>query len=78
MATQHSRLAARFMVAPSVILLFLWMIVPLLTTVYFSFIHYNLLSPQNTGWAGFSNYYYFITDHAFLQALWNTVAIVEL
>lgn len=76
MATQHSRLAARFMVAPSVILLFLWMIVPLVTTVYFSFIHYNLLSPQNTGWAGLSNYYYFITDHAFLQALWNTVAIV--
>ncbi|MGV8987858.1 MAG: carbohydrate ABC transporter permease [Cypionkella sp.] len=76
MATQHSRLAARFMVAPSVVLLFLWMVVPLATTLYFSFINYNLLNPMQTGWAGFSNYYYFLTDHAFLQALWNTIAIV--
>ena len=38
MATQQSRVAARFMVAPSVILLFLWMIVPLVTTIYFSFL----------------------------------------
>lgn len=76
MATQHSRIAARFMVAPSVVLLFLWMIVPLLTTIYFSFLHYNLLNPALGGFAGFSNYYYFLTDHAFIQALWNTVVIV--
>lgn len=76
MATQHSRLAARFMVAPSVILLFLWMIVPLATTVWFSFQNYNLLNPMMNGFAGFSNYYYFLTDHAFVQALWNTIAIV--
>jgi len=76
MATQHSRVAARFMVAPSVILLFLWMIVPLVTTIYFSFLHYNLLYPDRGGWAGFTNYYYFLTDHAFVDALWHTIAIV--
>ena len=76
MATQHSRTAARFMVAPSVILLFLWMIVPLVTTIYFSFLNYNLLDPTKGGWAGFSNYYYFITDPAFIASILHTLAIV--
>ena len=76
MATQQSRVAARFMVAPSVILLFLWMIVPLVTTIYFSFLNYNLLSPAQGGWAGFDNYYYFLTDRAFFDALLNTIGIV--
>ena len=45
MATEHSRTAARLMVSPAVILLFLWMIVPLGMTIYFSFLRYNLLMP---------------------------------
>lgn len=76
MATQHSRLAARIMVAPSVLVLFLWMIVPLLATVWFSFQNYNLLNPMLTGFAGGSNYYYFVTDNAFWGAVWHTLAIV--
>lgn len=76
MATQHSRFAARLMVAPSVILLFIWMIVPLVATLWFSFRNYNLLNPMLTGWAGWSNYYYFLTDPNFLAALWHTIAIV--
>lgn len=76
MATQHSRLAARFMVAPSVGFLFVWMIVPLVTTIYFSFLVYNLLHPERQGWAGFDNYYYFLTDRAFLTAVWHSVALV--
>lgn len=75
MATAHSRTAARLMVSPAVILLFLWMIVPLAMTIYFSFLRYNLLTP-GTSFAGFDNYYYFITDAAFWTALWNTVALV--
>ncbi len=75
MATAHSRSAARLMVAPSVILLFLWMIVPLGMTIYFSFLRYNLLTP-GTSFAGFDNYYYFITQAAFWEALKNTLTLV--
>ena len=75
MATAHSRTAARLMVSPAVILLFLWMIVPLGMTIYFSFLRYNLLTP-GTSFAGFDNYYYFLTNAAFWAALWHTILLV--
>lgn len=75
MATAHSRTAARLMVSPAVILLFLWMIVPLGMTVYFSFLRYNLLTP-GTSFAGLDNYYYFLTNAAFWDALVNTITLV--
>jgi sorbitol/mannitol transport system permease protein len=75
MATAHSRTAARLMVSPAVILLFLWMIVPLGMTVYFSFLRYNLLTP-GTSFAGLDNYYYFLTNAAFWDALVNTISLV--
>ncbi|MCJ8521556.1 sugar ABC transporter permease, partial [Rhizobium tarimense] len=43
MATQNTRGLARLMMAPSVILLLVWMIVPLSMTLWFSFQNYNLL-----------------------------------
>ncbi|CAN7315571.1 carbohydrate ABC transporter permease [Ensifer adhaerens] len=76
MATLHTRSAARLMIAPSVLLLLAWMIVPLAMTIYFSFLRYNLLMPGMEEFAGFSNYSYFLTDPAFFQALFNTLAIV--
>ena len=76
MATAHSRTAARLMVSPAVILLLLWMIVPLGMTIYFSFLRYNLLNPGMESFAGFDNYYYFLTNAAFWTALWNTIALV--
>ncbi|MDR3373470.1 MAG: sugar ABC transporter permease [Ancalomicrobiaceae bacterium] len=76
MSTYHSRAAGRLMVAPSVILLFLWMIVPLGLTIYFSFLHYNLLMPGTETWTGFLNYQYFLTDPAFFTAIVNTLVIV--
>jgi sorbitol/mannitol transport system permease protein len=75
MATAHSRTAARLMVSPAVILLFLWMIVPLGMTIYFSFLRYNLLSP-GTSFAGLDNYFYFLTNAAFWDALRNTIMLV--
>jgi sorbitol/mannitol transport system permease protein len=63
------------MVSPAVILLFLWMIVPLGMTVYFSFLRYNLLTP-GTSFAGLDNYYYFLTNAAFWDALVNTISLV--
>ncbi|TPW32285.1 sugar ABC transporter permease [Martelella alba] len=76
MATTHTRHAARLMMAPSVILLLLWMIVPLAMTIYFSFLRYNLLMPGTESFAGFMNYRFFLTDPAFFQALGNTLILV--
>ena len=76
MATLHTRSAARLMMAPSVILLLGWMIVPLVLTVYFSFLRYNLLSPGTEAWVGLFNYEYFLSDPSFFTALFNTMAIV--
>ena len=76
MATLHTSSAARLMIAPSVVLLFAWMIVPLVMTIYFSLLNYNLLNPGVETWAGFSNYSYFLTDPGFVAALVNTIVLV--
>ncbi|MDO1584298.1 carbohydrate ABC transporter permease [Rhizobium oryzicola] len=76
MATTHTRSAARLMMAPSVILLFAWMIVPLAMTIYFSLLRYNLLMPGTEEFAGIMNYQFFLTDPAFFDALSNTLILV--
>ena len=76
MATQSSRMAARLMVAPSVIVLFIWMIVPLILTFWFSFRVYRLLSPERNGWAGVRNYLWFFNSPDFWLAISNTLLLV--
>ncbi|MBD1549249.1 carbohydrate ABC transporter permease [Roseibium aggregatum] len=76
MATAHSRVAARFMISPAVLLLLGWMIVPLSMTIYFSFLSYNLLMPGMEEFIGFTNYRFFLTDPAFFAALANTLLLV--
>ncbi|MCB1972616.1 MAG: sugar ABC transporter permease, partial [Geminicoccaceae bacterium] len=76
MATQHSRAAARLMISPAVLLLLGWMIIPLSLTLYFSFLRYNLLMPGMESWTGWSNYYYFVTDPSFWDAIRNTLVLV--
>ena len=76
MATKQTRALATLTVAPSVVALFLWMIVPLLMTIYFSFLHYNLMDSSPATFTGFLNYKYFLTDPAFLAALVNTLVLV--
>jgi sorbitol/mannitol transport system permease protein len=75
MATRNTSSLARAMLAPSVVILFVWMIVPLALTLWYSFQTYNLLNPINSGFAGWSNYYYFLTDPSFLQAFANTLIL---
>ena len=65
MAPQHSRSAARFMMAPAVVLLLGWMLVPLLMTLYFSFKTYLPLRGGDLGWTGFDNYVRFVSSSAF-------------
>lgn len=76
MATLHTRSSARIMLAPAVLMLFVWMAVPLAMTLYFSFLRYNLLMPGTDEWAGLLNYEFFLTDPAFNYALLNTLMLV--
>ena len=62
--------------APSIIILLLWMIVPLSMTIYFSFMRYNLLYPERTGFTGSLNYDFFLTDPALFDAVLNTLTLV--
>lgn len=76
MATQHSRTAARLMMAPAVILLLGWMLVPLTMTLYFSFKKYLPLRGGDLGWVGFDNYVRFVTSSAFWPSVMATLIIV--
>ncbi|MCY3872966.1 MAG: sugar ABC transporter permease [Rhodobacteraceae bacterium] len=67
---------SRWLQAPSIVILLLWMIVPLGMTIYFSTIRYNLLYPERTGFIGWSNYEFFYTDPSFWPAVFNTLILV--
>jgi len=71
-----NRSLARWLTAPSIGFLLIWMIVPLGMTLYFSTIRYNLLYPERTGFVGLGNYEFFWTDPAFFPALLNTLLLV--
>jgi sorbitol/mannitol transport system permease protein len=76
MATQHSRSAARLMMAPAVILLLGWMLVPLTMTLWFSFRTYLPLRGGDLGSAGFDNYVRFVTSSSFWPSVQTTLLIV--
>jgi len=71
-----NRLLPRALMAPAVLTLFLWMIVPLLMTLYFSFVTYNLMQPGDRPFSGIENFHYFVTDPDFWPAVWNTLLLI--
>jgi sorbitol/mannitol transport system permease protein len=71
-----SRFLPRLLLTPAVAALFLWMIVPLLMTIYFSVIRYNLMQPDQTGFVGLGNFEFFVTDPSFGPAVWNTLVLL--
>ena len=71
-----TKLLPRLLLAPAVGTLFLWMIVPLLMTIYFSLIRYNLMQPEVSGFAGLDNFEFFFTDASFFEAIINTLWIL--
>jgi sorbitol/mannitol transport system permease protein len=73
---QAPRLLPRLLMAPAVTTLLLWMIVPLVMTIYFSFIRYNLMQPGNVGFNGLANYEFFVTDASFGAAVVNTLLLI--
>jgi sorbitol/mannitol transport system permease protein len=74
--TEETQGLGRLLLSPAVALLFVWMIVPLGMTIYFSTLRYNLLNPGMEGFIGLENYTYFLTDPAFLASLRNTLVLV--
>jgi sorbitol/mannitol transport system permease protein len=69
-------LLPRLLMTPAVATLFLWMIVPLVMTIYFSVIRYNLMQPDQTGFVGLANYEYFVTDPSFTVSVVNTLLLL--
>ena len=70
------RTLPRVLMTPAIGTLFLWMIVPLVMSIYFSVIRYNLLQPEQTGFIGLENWEFFVTDPSFVTATVNTLLLV--
>jgi len=64
------------MLAPAVILLLGWMLVPLTMTLWFSFRKYLPLRGGDLGWAGFDNYIRFVSSSSFWPSVQTTLIIV--
>src|SRR6266446_6525921 len=64
------------LVGPSVGVLLIWMIVPLLMTLWFSLQRYNLLSPAEKAFSGLDNYLYLFSDPSLFTAMAHTLELV--
>ena len=71
-----SRLLPRLLMTPAVATLLLWMLVPLLMTLYFSTVRYNLMNPGERPFIGWENFEYFVTDPGFGAAVLNTTLLL--
>ena len=71
-----NRFLPRLLMTPAVATLFLWMIIPLVMTIYFSLIRYNLMQPEAVGFIGLENFEYFVTDPSFGAAVINTLLLL--
>ena len=60
------------MIAPTVFVLILMTLYPMIFTVYYSFTDYNYLK-QSSKFVGLQNYVRLLTNHTFQTAIWTTV-----
>ena len=45
-------------------------------TLWFSFRRYNMMTPDQTGFDGFGNYRYLLSDPSLALSIWNTILLV--
>ena len=64
------------LVAPSVIVLILWMVVPLAMAIWFAFQRYNLLIPENREFVGLGNFIFILSDPALWISIGTTLILV--
>ena len=76
MTTWRDKLSRSALKLPAIAALFIWSIIPLLMTIWFSFRRYNLMEPDRTGFDGLGNYRYLFTDPSLALAIGNTVLLV--
>ena len=70
-----NRTVANWLQAPSILVLFLWMAIPLSMTLYFSFQKYSIYKGGFWGFAGWGNYRNFMATE-FWSVIGNTLFIV--
>ena len=70
---RDERVAAYIFVAPAVILLIAFLVVPMIYTVYFSGFKYQIMGPDAMKFIGLENYQKLFSDKNFWLALKNTV-----
>ncbi|MBE9179561.1 sugar ABC transporter permease [Oculatella sp. LEGE 06141] len=75
-ATSTRQVATLPLVGPSVIVLLIWMIVPLVMTLWFSLQRYNLLNPDASGFAGLANYTSLLSTSSLWISIYNTLVLV--
>ena len=71
-----NRILPRLLMAPAVVTLFLWMIVPLAMSIYFSLVRYNLMQPGAKDFIGLANFEFFFTDPDFGASVVNTLLLL--
>jgi sorbitol/mannitol transport system permease protein len=74
--TWRQRIASLSLQGPSIALLFVWSVIPLLMTLWFSFQRYNLMNPVRNGFDGLGNYRYLLSDPSLALSIWNTIVLV--
>lgn len=70
---RDERVAAYIFVAPAVVLLIAFLVVPMIYTVYFSGFKYQIMRPDAMKFIGLENYQKLFSDKNFWLALKNTV-----
>ena len=70
---RDERVAAYIFIAPAVILLIAFLVVPMIYTVYFLGFKYQIMRPDAMKFIGFENYQKLFSDKNFWLALKNTV-----
>lgn len=74
--TDSRLLLAQLMLTPAVAMLFIWMIIPLVMTIYNSMLNYNLQSADTVAFSGLSNYKYLYQDADFWVSILNSVIMI--
>ena len=74
--TDARLLTAQLLLTPAVAMLFIWMIAPLVMTIYNSLLNYNLLSADTISFAGLANYKYLYEDPDFWISILNSVVMI--
>ncbi|MDN2703216.1 sugar ABC transporter permease [Janthinobacterium sp. SUN100] len=70
------RIIPRTLLTPAVVAVSVISVIPLLITLYYSFVRYSMLDPSGHPFHGLANFHFFFTDASFLPALQNTFTLL--